>query len=153
MPVDKAQELLGLSFKSLQSGWLMAITLSLISRAVEKLMFFSCRNKLFANYDTGGNEFCTVYVVGIGIRCFFFFPCYLERLSFCWYACILSIGFLMCEITTNNDYTPRVVSALSICGPNKCWLLTVPLMKKKKPLDESERGQWKSWLKAQHSEN
>ena len=30
MPVDKAQELLGLSFKSLQSGWLMAITLSLI---------------------------------------------------------------------------------------------------------------------------
>ena len=50
----------------------MAITLSLISRAVEKLMFFSCRNKLFANYDTGGNEFCTVYAVGIGIRCFFF---------------------------------------------------------------------------------
>ena len=25
--------------------------------------------------------------------------------------------------------------------------------KTKKPLDESERGQWKSWLKAQHSEN
>ena len=23
----------------------------------------------------------------------------------------------------------------------------------KKPLDEGERGQWKSWLKAQHSEN
>ena len=23
----------------------------------------------------------------------------------------------------------------------------------KKPLDESERGGWKSWLKAQHSEN
>ena len=23
----------------------------------------------------------------------------------------------------------------------------------KEPLDESERGQWKSWLKAQHSEN
>ena len=22
-----------------------------------------------------------------------------------------------------------------------------------KPLDESERGEWKSWLKAQHSEN
>ena len=27
------------------------------------------------------------------------------------------------------------------------------LMKVKKPLDESERGEWKSWLKAQHSEN
>ena len=23
----------------------------------------------------------------------------------------------------------------------------------KKPLDESERGEWKSWLKAQHAEN
>ena len=23
----------------------------------------------------------------------------------------------------------------------------------KKPLDESKRGEWKSWLKAQHSEN
>ena len=23
----------------------------------------------------------------------------------------------------------------------------------KKPLDESERGEWKSWLKAKHSEN
>ena len=25
--------------------------------------------------------------------------------------------------------------------------------KEKEPLDESERGEWKSWLKAQHSEN
>ena len=25
--------------------------------------------------------------------------------------------------------------------------------KAKEPLDESERGEWKSWLKAQHSEN
>ena len=25
--------------------------------------------------------------------------------------------------------------------------------KLKKPLDESERGEWRSWLKAQHSEN
>ena len=24
---------------------------------------------------------------------------------------------------------------------------------KKEPLDESERGEWKNWLKAQHSEN
>ena len=23
----------------------------------------------------------------------------------------------------------------------------------RKPLDESERGEWKSWLKTQHSEN
>ena len=25
--------------------------------------------------------------------------------------------------------------------------------KTKEPLDESERGEWKSWLKTQHSEN
>ena len=35
--------------------------------------------------------------------------------------------------------------------------MTPPLCRKwrrtKKPLDESERGEWKSWLKAQHSEN
>ena len=27
------------------------------------------------------------------------------------------------------------------------------LRRTKKPLDESERGEWKSWLKTQHSEN
>ena len=35
--------------------------------------------------------------------------------------------------------------------------MTPPLWQKwrgtKKPLDESERGEWKSWFKAQHSEN
>ena len=33
--------------------------------------------------------------------------------------------------------------------------MTPPLWQRrtKKPLDESERGEWKSWLKAQHSEN
>ena len=27
------------------------------------------------------------------------------------------------------------------------------LKRTKKPIDESERGEWKSWLKAQHSKN
>ena len=34
--------------------------------------------------------------------------------------------------------------------------MTLPLWQKvktKEPLGESERGEWKSWLKAQHSEN
>ena len=31
--------------------------------------------------------------------------------------------------------------------------MTPPLWRTKKPLDESERGEWKSWLEAQHSEN
>ena len=54
---------------------------------------FSCKNRLFAHYDTGGNEFCTVYAAGTGIRCFF--PFYLERLSFCQSTWRLSIGFLI----------------------------------------------------------
>ena len=40
---------------------------------------------------------------------------------------------------------------------NSDMQMTPPLCRKwrgtKKPLDESERGEWKSWLKAQHSEN
>ena len=34
--------------------------------------------------------------------------------------------------------------------------MTPPLWQKgrtKEPLDESERGEWKGWLKTQHSEN
>ena len=30
---------------------------------------------------------------------------------------------------------------------------TITSESKEEPLDESERGEWKSWLKAQHSEN
>ena len=40
---------------------------------------------------------------------------------------------------------------------NLRYEMTPPLWQKaknyKKPLDESERGEWKSWLEAQHSEN
>ena len=31
--------------------------------------------------------------------------------------------------------------------------LWLKVKRTKEPLDESERGEWKSWLKAQHSEN
>ena len=30
---------------------------------------------------------------------------------------------------------------------------TTLMAESEEPLDESERGEWKSWLKAQHSEN
>ena len=33
------------------------------------------------------------------------------------------------------------------------WPLWWKVKKSKEPLDESERGEWKSWLKTQHSEN
>ena len=35
----------------------------------------------------------------------------------------------------------------------KLYITVLDLPNIKKPLDESERGEWKSWLKAQHSEN
>ena len=33
------------------------------------------------------------------------------------------------------------------------WAFFGKVKRNKKPLDESERGEWKGWLKAQHSEN
>ena len=48
----------------------------------------------------------------------------------------------------------RLLGELSITADMQ---MTQPLHRKqrktKEPLDESERGEWKSWLKAQHSEN
>ena len=42
-------------------------------------------------------------------------------------------------------------------GSQKSGISIIPYGRKwrgtKKPLDESESGEWKSWLKAQHSEN
>ena len=37
---------------------------------------------------------------------------------------------------------------------SRVWFFATPENRRiKEPLDESERGEWKSWLKAQHSEN
>ena len=48
----------------------------------------------------------------------------------------------------------RLLGEISITSDMQ---MTSPLWQKerrtKEPLDESERGEWKSWLKAQHSEN
>ena len=48
----------------------------------------------------------------------------------------------------------RLLGEISITSDMQ---MTPPLWQKarrtKKPLDESERREWKSWLKAQHSEN
>ena len=50
-------------------------------------------------------------------------------------------NWLQIIFKANSDLSPDVDSI---------W---VALNWTKKPLDESERGEWKSWLKAQHSEN
>ena len=87
------------------------------------------------------------------------------------------VGFLACEIDWNlpeqtgkglslTTFTPlkldwrkhklesRLPGEISITSDMQ---MTPPLGRKwrgtKKPLDENERGEWKSWLKAQHSEN
>ena len=48
----------------------------------------------------------------------------------------------------------RLLGEISITSDMQ---MTPPLWQKvkknKEPLDESERGEWKSWLKTQHSEN
>ena len=53
-----------------------------------------------------------------------------------------------------NKLESRFLGEISITSDRQ---VKPPLWKKwrgaKKPLDESERGEWKSWLKAQHSEN
>ena len=49
------------------------------------------------------------------------------------------------KYTHIHSHTYGCFLSLWICG--RKWRGT------KKPLDESERGEWKSWLKAQHSEN
>ena len=46
---------------------------------------------------------------------------------------------------TQNSKMKIFAVGLGVCG--RKWRRT------KEPLDESERGEWKSWLKAQHSEN
>ena len=53
---------------------------------------------------------------------------------------------------------PLMVQQLRICLQcRRCrfdpWVWDIPWKRALKPLDESERGEWKSWLKAQHSEN
>ena len=54
---------------------------------------------------------------------------------------------------SKNRLESRLLGEISIASDMQ---ITLPFCRKrrtKEPLDESERGQWKSWLKAQHSEN
>ena len=47
----------------------------------------------------------------------------------------------------------RLLEEISITSDMQMTPLLGRKWRTKKPLDESERGEWKSWLKAQHSEN
>ena len=47
----------------------------------------------------------------------------------------------------------RLLGEISITSDMQMTPLWQKVRRTKKPLDESERGEWKVWLKAQHSEN
>ena len=62
---------------------------------------------------------------------------------------------ISCEMSgwMKTKLESRLQGEISITSDTQ---MTPPLCRKqrtKDPLDESERGEWKSWLKAQHSEN
>ena len=76
--------------------------------------------------------------------------------------CILSpcLFNLYAEYVMRNTGLEEAQAGIKIAGRNMNNLLCRwhrPYGRKwsrtKEPLDESERGEWKSWLKAQHSEN
>ena len=60
-----------------------------------------------------------------------------------------------------NAWLEEAQAGIKIAGRNinnlRCadntTLMAESEQRTKEPLDESERGEWKSWLKAQHSEN
>ena len=63
-------------------------------------------------------------------------------------------------LTDMQSTSSKCWTGIKIAGKNNnnltCRLHNLYFRKRrgiKEPLDESERGEWKSWLKAQHSEN
>ena len=74
--------------------------------------------------------------------------------------CILSscLFNLYAEYIMRNAGLEEAQAGLKIAGRNINNLryaddTTLKAESKEEPLDESVRGEWKSWLKAQHSEN
>ena len=51
-------------------------------------------------------------------------------------------------VFSSSSDDQRFISVMQMIPPlGRTWRRT------KEPLEESEKGEWKSWLKAQHSEN
>ena len=76
--------------------------------------------------------------------------------------CILSpcLFNFYAEYIMRNTGLEEAQAGIKIAGRNinnLRYMMTPPLWQKvkrnKKPLDERKRGEWKSWPKAQHSEN
>ena len=69
--------------------------------------------------------------------------------------CILSpcLLNLYAEYIMRNAGLNEAQTGVKIAGRNSNDLRYHPYGRTKEPLDKSERGEWKSWLKTQHSEN
>ena len=80
-----------------------------------------------------------------------------------YHSCILSLCLFnfYTEYIMRNAGLKEAQAGIKITGRNinnlryadDTTLMAESEKKTKEPLDESERGEWKSWLKAQHSEN
>ena len=75
-----------------------------------------------------------------------------------WSPCLFN---LYAEYIMSNAGQDKVQAGIKIAGRNinnlryadNTTLMAESEERTKEPLDESERGEWKSWLKTQHSEN
>ena len=69
--------------------------------------------------------------------------------------CILSpcLLNLYAEYIMRNAGLDEAQTGVKIAGRNSNDLRYHPYGRTKEPLDKNERGEWKSWLKTQHSEN
>ena len=80
---------------------------------------------------------------------------YIVKAVYCHPAYLIYLQSILCEMPggMKHKLESRLLREISVTSVMQ---MTPPLWQKwrtKEPLDESERGEWQSWLKAQHSEN
>ena len=71
--------------------------------------------------------------------------CHCAYLTYMYSTSCEMLGWMKHKLESRLPRETSISSDVQICGRKR--------IKTKEPLDESERGEWKSWLKAQHSEN
>ena len=87
------------------------------------------------------------FQIGKGVRQ----GCILSSCLFNYYAEYLMQDAGLDEAQAGIKFAARNINSLRYADDTT--LMAESEKKTKEPLDESERGEWKSWFKAQHSEN
>ena len=86
------------------------------------------------------------WLLGILHRIVCLCPNSLEKVS--WPVSYICLGWKKYKLESRLPGEISITSSMEMTHPyGRKWRGT------KEPLDESERGEWKSWIKAQHSEN